>query len=114
MSHMFLFLPSTLDGKEDIMQYKNNIHLHPIDVTYNDLKELNENVNFNPSDLDNKTLRQNLIPLFYKYMKSVAEISNHNLKRNSDAFLCSGGKTDPHTQFVWIDNSHVESDYLTI
>ena len=76
MSHKFLFLPSTLDRKEDIMQCKNNIHLRPIDVTYNDLKELNENINFNPSDLDNKTLRKNLIPLFYKYMKSVAEISN--------------------------------------
>ena len=114
MSHMFLFLPSTLDRKEDIMQYKNNVHLHPIDVTYNDLKELNENIDFNPSDLDNKSIKQNLIPLFCKYMKSVAEISNHNLKRNSDAFLCSGGKTDPNTQFVWIDNSHVESDYLTI
>ena len=38
MSHVFLFLPSTLDRKEDIMQYKNNVHLHPIDVSNNGLK----------------------------------------------------------------------------
>ena len=71
MSHMFLFLPSTLDRKEDIMQFKNNIHLHPIDVSY-----------------------------------------------NSDAFLSSGGKIDPNTEFAWIDiymlrlnknfNSHIK------
>ena len=107
MSHMFLFLPSTLDRKEDIMQFKNNVHLHPIDVSYNDLKELNNNSDFNPADLDNKTSRQNLLPLFYKYEKSIAEISNHNLKRN---FLSSGGKIDPNIQFAWIDNSHVEAE----
>ena len=110
MSHMFLFLPSTLDRKEDIMQFKNNVHLHPIDVSYNDLKELNNNNDFDPSDLDNKTLRQDLLSLFYKYMKSIAEISNHNLKRNSDRFLSGGGKIDPYTQFAWIDNSHVEAE----
>ena len=87
MSHLFLFLPSTLDRKEDTMQFRKNVHLHPIDVSYNDLKELNNNNDFDPSDLDNKTLRQNLLSLFYKYMKSIAEISNHNLKRNSDAFF---------------------------
>ena len=110
MSHMFLFLPPTLDRKEDILQLKNNVHLYPIDVSYNDLQELNNNSDFNPADLDNKTSRQNLLPLFYKYMKSIAEISNHNLKRNSDAFLSSGVKIDSNTQFAWIDNSHVEAE----
>ena len=43
-------------------------------------------------------------------MKSIVEISNHNLKRNPDAFLSSGGKIDPNTQFAWIDNSHVEAE----
>ena len=64
MSHMFLFLPSTLDRKEDIMQFKNNVHLHPIDVSYNDLKELNNNCDFDPSDLDNKTSMQNSFHFF--------------------------------------------------
>ena len=49
MSHMFLFLPSTLDRKEEIMQFNNNVHLHPVDVAYNDLKGLNGNSDFNPS-----------------------------------------------------------------
>ena len=110
MSHMFLLLPSTLGSKENIMQFKKNVHLHPIDVSYNDLKELKNNSDFDPSDLDNETSRQNLLPLFYKYMKSIVEISNHNLKRNPDAFLSSGVKIDPNTQFAWIDNSHVEAE----
>ena len=59
MSYMFSFLCSTLDRKEKIMQFKNNIHLRPVDVAYNDLKELNGNSDFDPSDLDKKNLRQN-------------------------------------------------------
>ena len=43
-------------------------------------------------------------------MKSIAEISNHNLKRNSDGFLISGDKINHNTQFSWIDNSHVEAE----
>ena len=66
MSHMFLFSPSTLDRKEHIMQFTNNVLLHPIDVSYNDLNKLNNNSDFNPADLDNKISRQNLLPLFYK------------------------------------------------
>ena len=92
MSHMFLFLPSTFHRKEEIMQFKKKVHLHPVDVAHNYLKEVNRNFDFKPSDLDNKTLRQNLFPLFYKYMESVAETSNNNLTRNSDDYLSSGGK----------------------
>ena len=43
-------------------------------------------------------------------MKSIAEISNHNLKRNSDTFLNSDDKIDPNTQFAWIDNSHFKAE----
>ena len=110
MSYMFMFLPSTLDRKEDIIQFKNNVHLHPVDVSYNDLRELNQNSDFNPADLDSKTLRQNLLPLFYKYMKSVAEISNHNLTRNSGAYLSSGGATDPNSEFTWINTASFEAE----
>ena len=53
---MILFLPSTLGRKEEIMQF--NVHLHPVDVAYNDLKEVNGDSDFNPSNLDNKTLWQ--------------------------------------------------------
>ena len=36
---MFLYLPSTLDRKEEFLQWKEHVHLHPIDVSYDDLKE---------------------------------------------------------------------------
>ena len=38
-------------------------------------------------------------------MKKVAELSNQNLVRNSDAFMSRGGKVDTEKQFVWIDDS---------
>ena len=37
---MFLYLPSTLDRKEDFLQWKDHIHLHPIDVSYDELKAI--------------------------------------------------------------------------
>ena len=33
-SKMLMFLPSTLDRKEDIQQHSSNVTLHPIDVSY--------------------------------------------------------------------------------
>ena len=39
-------------------------------------------------------------------MKKVAEISNQNLVRNSDAYISNGGKTDPDNEFSWIDDSY--------
>ena len=39
-------------------------------------------------------------------MKKIAEVSNQNLVRNSDAFISSGVKTDPEKEFSWIDNSY--------
>ena len=41
-------------------------------------------------------------------MKRVAEISNYNIVRNSDAYMASGGKIDPDNKFSWIDNSYKE------
>ena len=39
-------------------------------------------------------------------MKKIAEVSNQNLVRNSDAFISSGGKVDPDKEFCWIDDSY--------
>ena len=39
-------------------------------------------------------------------MKKIAEISNQNLVRNSDAYLSSGGKVDPDNKFPWVDDSY--------
>ena len=38
-------------------------------------------------------------------MKKVAELSNQNFVRNSDAFMSKGGKVDTGKEFVWIDDS---------
>ena len=37
-SKMFMFFPSTLDQQEELNQYSNNVNLHPIDVSYDQLK----------------------------------------------------------------------------
>ena len=107
-SKMFMFLPSTLDRKEKFLQWQDHVHLHPVDVSYDELKEYNDDTDFNPADLNNKELRKNLTKLFYKYMKRVAEISNHNIVRNSDAYMAGGGQIDPDNEFSWIDNSYKE------
>ena len=107
-SSLFLFLPSTLDRKESILQFKNSVNLHPIDSFYDDMKALNNDKDFNPFELESTT-RSYVLPLFYSYMKKVAETSNNNLVRNSNAFLASGGKVDPSSKFEWIDNSREET-----
>ena len=107
-SSLFLFLPSTLDRKEEFLQYKKSVNLHPIDALYDDLKQLNSNKDFNPAHLD-FTTRDSIVPLFFAYMKTVAETSNNNLVRNSNAFLASGGKVDSTSKFEWIDSSLEET-----
>ena len=92
-----------MDRKEKIMQYKDSVNLHPIDSFYDDMKALN-----NDKDLE-FAARSSILPLFYSYMKKVAETSNNNLVRNSNAFLASGGKVDPSSKFEWIDNSREET-----
>ena len=93
-SSLFMFLPSTLDRKEKILQFKDSVNLHPIGAAYDDLKTLKNDKDFNPAELDFPT-RSSILPLFYSYMKKVTETSNNNLVRNSNAFLASGGKVDP-------------------
>ena len=105
-SKLFLYLPATLDRKEEFLQWKDNVHLHPIDVNYEELKLMNEGADMNPALLDNKTLRKNVVSAYYKVMKKMAEVSNQNLIRNSGTYLARGGKTDPDNVFQWIDNSY--------
>ena len=104
-SELFFFLPATLDRKEDFLQWKDNVHLHPIDLSIDDLKNEMSVASLDPSLLESKQLRASLVPGFYKVMKKVAELSNQNLVRNSDAFMCKGGKVDSEKEFVWIDDS---------
>ena len=108
-SSLFLFLPSTLDRKEEMLQFRDSVNLHPIDITYSDLKEFNDDRDFDPSHLEIDSLRHEVTPLCYKYMIKVAETSNHNLVQNSNAFLAIDGKTDPDSKFEWINSSHTET-----
>ena len=107
-SSLFLFLPSTLDRKEEFLQYKNSVNLHPIDASYDNLKQLNGNKDFDPVALETPN-RASVTPLFYAYMKKAAETSNNKLIRNSSAFLASGGKVDPTQKIEWVDSSLEET-----
>ena len=98
-------MPATLDRKEDFLQWKDNVHLHPIDLSIDDLKNEMSVTSLDPSLLESKQFRASLVPGFYKVMKKVAELSNQNLVRNSDAFMSKGGKVDSEKEFVWIDDS---------
>ena len=97
---MLLFLPSTLDRKEDFLKWKDHIHLHAIDFHFKGM---------NPSLLNNKDLRGEVTNAYYKLMKKIAEISSQNLVRNSDAYISTGGKIDPDNEFSWIDDSYKSS-----
>ena len=107
---MLLDLPSTLDRKRDFLQCKEHVHLHPIDVSYEDLKAINNDGDMNPALLNNKDLRKNVIGGYYKMMKKVAEISNQNLVCNSDAYISNGGKIDPDKPFSWINDSYKQEE----
>ena len=105
-SKMFLYLLSTLDRKEDFLQWKEHVHLHPSDVSYDDLKTLNNDRDMNPALLDHKELRKDVIGGYYKMMEKVAEVSNQHLVRNFDDCISHGGKIDPDNEFSWIDDSY--------
>ena len=104
-SELFFFLPATSGRKEDFLQWKDNVHLHPIDLSIDDLKNEMSVTSLDPSLLESKQFRPSLVPGFYKVMKKVAELSNQNLVRNSDVFMSKGRKVDSEKEFVWIDDS---------
>ena len=105
-SNLFLFLPSTIDRKEKIMQHRESVNLHPIDIEYNDFKEMNGGRNFNPYFVESPALRNEIKSVMYTFMKRIANISNNNLLNNANAYLASGGKIDPDYKFEWPNSSH--------
>ena len=88
------------------MQWKDHVHLHPIDLSYEELKKIHNDDDMDPALSDNMELRKDVTGGYYKMMKKIAEISNQNLVRNSDAYLSSGGKVDPDNEFSWVDDSY--------
>ena len=77
-SKMFLYLPCTLDRKEDFLKHKDHVHLHPVDISYDDITQMHNNEDANPALLDDKNSRNKVTGTYYKVMKKVAEISNQN------------------------------------
>ena len=88
------------------MPWKDHVHWHPIDVSYEELKKIHNDGDMNPDLLDNKELRRDVTGGYYKMMKKIAQILNQNLVRNSDAYLSGGGKVDPDNEFSWLDDSY--------
>ena len=56
-SELFFFLPATLDRKEDFLQWKDDVHLHPIDLSIDDLKNEMSVTSLDPSLLESKQFR---------------------------------------------------------
>ena len=113
-SQLFLFLPATLDRKEEIFQYKQNVNLHPIDLEEDQLKNEFGIESFNPSLLEKRDQRFNLRSGICKIMKKIAMLSNQNLVRNANSFLAQGGKIDKEKKFEWIDDSQQASTQLQL
>ena len=80
-SKFCIYLLCALDRKDKFLQWKDHVHLHPIGVSYKDLKLLNDGNDKNTALLDNKTLREDVTPAYYKMMRKIAEVSNQNLIR---------------------------------
>ena len=99
-SKLFFFLLVTLDRKEEFLHWKDNVHLHPIDLSIDDLKSEMSVTSFDPSLLENKQLRDSLVSGLSKVKKKVAELSNQNPVRNSDSFISKRGKVDANKEFV--------------
>ena len=87
-SNMFFYFPSNLDRKEDFLKWKEHVHLHPIDLSFDDLTEITGNKEMNPSLLNNKDLRGEVVGAYYKLMKKIVQ----NLVRNSDAYILAEEK----------------------
>ena len=102
-SRQFFFLPATLDRKEEFLQYKDNVNLHPIEIEYEAFSEYGIE-NFNPALLERNT-DANLRSVILKIMKKAAVVSNSNLIRNANAYRSKGGEIDKEMKFQWIDES---------
>lgn len=109
-SKLFYFLPATLDRKEETTQWKEHVHLHPIDLSEDDLKSDMVIDSFDPSMLETHNGRGNeLRAKILVLMKKVAMLYNQNLVRNARSYLAQGYKVDPDNKLVWIDDSHESS-----
>ena len=83
-SHMFYYLPSISDRKEEVNQYKSNVSLVPTDVTIDFINTFSteKNFKFRPDLLNCKELREPHVKVLRELFKHIANFSNQNLERN--------------------------------
>ena len=112
-SRQFFFLPATLDRKEEFLQYKDNVNLHPIDIDYDVFSSQYGIENFNPALLE-QNQDANLRSTILKIMKNAVVVSNSNLVRNANAYRSKGGEIDKEMKFQWIDNSIMADQLLQL
>ena len=111
-SRQFFFLPATLDRKEEFLQYKDNVNLHPIEIDYEVFSEHGIQ-DFNPALLERRN-DANLRSVVLKIMKNAAVVSNNNLIRNANAYRSKGGEIDKEMKFQWIDESMKANQLLQL
>ena len=112
-SKLFFFLTSTMDCKEKINKFFNNVHLYPIDCAYEDFSDyfLKKKI-FYQQHLDSRfpEEREAAKEIVLSYFKHIAEISNSNLIRNANSLIAKNEvKIDPDVEFSWIGEIHPQN-----
>ena len=112
-SRLLFFLPSTTERKEKINKFFGNVHLHPIDCSYEAFSNYYvKSHTFYPQHLDSRfpEEREAARKLVSNHLKHIAEISNSNLIRNANSLMAKGEvKIDPDVKFSWIGEIHPQN-----
>ena len=113
-SSLFYFLPSLSDRREEINQHKNNVALHPIDLTVDFIESFSaEKVSFQP-DLLNSSDEKERKPqteMLYGLFKHIAMTSNENLERNIAHLNISQGRHQMEWSNSKFDSSKFKLTY---
>lgn len=108
-------MPSTLDRKESFLQYKDNVHLHPIDIDYDVFENEFGIESFNPFLFEQREANESsLRSAILRVMKKLAMLSNQNLVRNANAYMAQGGELDKEMKFEWVDDSQQADNILQL
>ena len=85
-STLFYFLPSITDRKEVINQWRDNVHLTPIDFSIEFIESLSKKkVKFAPHLLNStEPERMDQVDMLYGLFNHMVTVSNQNLIRNVD------------------------------
>ena len=117
-SKLFFFLPSTMDRKEKINRWVNNINLHPINCLYDDFKNYapqrfeiqKKGIQLQDLDFHIQAVRFETRECILNSMKHAAELSKNNLVRNSNALMQSKDAKIDKEDFNWINNSLTQAE----